>query len=1155
MKKTNFQRLTAMLLCLMFVIGCFVLPVSAAEVKTAGGSGGTSSTGQTLADIRELLNAVPYKKYSVDNAGIPKGESVIVIDAVDALVDREEHADKIVNEEGRYGLGSGEDCVVSTATGSLSWKFELENAGKYTIEIEYYAIEGKAAPIERVLKINNKVPFAEARYLEFTKNWTNDYVDAIYTGKASTDVVKAEAAEAGIEYYEDGGKLKFVYPDVWTQARSNFCEKYSIRFMKIDVYDNELRPEAVQAPLWQTYTLKDSSGFEKSPFEFAFSAGETIITLDGENENMAIKSFTLRPSKELISYEEYAQRYAGKAPGKDTVKLEGEYTASATDKTIYAIEDRSSAVNSPSATNRTLLNTMGAEKWQTVGQAVTYKFSVGSSGMYDIFTRFRQNVLDGIFVNRALYIYSEGLSEGDDGYYNGVPFAEAAALAYNYDADWQVTDLKTQDTDGDSQSFDIYLEAGVTYTMKLEVTLGALGEIINDVQNALDSINDDYLSILKLTGTTPDANRDYKFLTIMNDQMQDMAKQSKVLDNDKEDELGVAQKLTKLAGQKSSYVGTLQKVSALLYTMGTDEDEVAKNLNRLKSYIGNLGTFLTDIKSQPLQIDYMVIQPSDAEEGPVATAGFWKTLVHEIKSFFWSFFRDYDGMGIMDEETIGKGVEVWLASGRDQSQVIRTLINNDFASSENGSPVDLRLVAAGTLLPSILAGEGPDVYLGLGQADVINYAIRSAVLPIENMSGFEEHTSSYFNHAAMLVLGIEDAEGVLHYYGLPEAQGFAMMFVRTDILADLNVEIPKTWGDIMAIKNVLEAQNMEIGLTTDFQIFLYQMGGDLFADDGMRINLDSKIGLTAFQKTAQLFTDHGFPYIYNAANRFRTGEMPVVVADYTTLYNQLKVFATEIEGLWQFVPLPGTEITDEDGNVTVNNCTVSSVAATVMVKGCEGAEQQAKAWEFMKWFTGPNCQADYSNEMVAIMGPSAKYNTANKQALEELPWTQTELDNIKAQFNNLASVPNYPGTYIIGRYTGFAFLAAYNDGADPVEELMSYIPTINKEITRKREEFGLETLEIGQTLNEKRKDQARDAMTLLIEKGLTDAAKIVRKAISSTDSSEVLIASEQLSAMVTGSVDQNRINIKKTPDIKGFTNDELIAYTANVLYDISRYPA
>ena len=79
-----------------------------------------------------------------------------------------------------------------------------------------------------------------------------------------------------------------------------------------------------------------------------------------------------------------------------------------------------------------------------------------------------------------------------------------------------------------------------------------------------------------------------------------------------------------------------------------------------------------------------------------------------------------------------------------------------------------------------------------------------------------------------------------------------------------------------------------------------------------------------------------------------------------------------------------------------------------------------------------------------------------------MPWTTEEYIEVNKQFSALASVPNYPGAYYIDRYTGFAFLDAYNNGADPVTELLSYINTINKEITRKREEFGLETLDKNQ---------------------------------------------------------------------------------------------
>lgn len=1162
MKKTNLQRLTAMLLCLMFVLGCFALPAAAQQAKASEGSGGSSSsTGQTLADIRELLNAISYKEYSDLYVGVPAGEEEIVIDAVNDINTEKTQdgnyqiisGELTAEEMAKYGLSEGESCVATGSTDSVTWNVNIPATGKYTIKIEYYAVEGKATSIERILKINDKVPFSEARYLSLQKNWQNEYIDAIYGGDESLSTVKSEADKVGVEYYEDGGKLKFKYPQVWTQQRSDFCEKYGLRFMKIDIYNNELRPEAYQAPVWSTYTVKDSTGCTADAFEFVFEAGMSTITIEGENEPMAIKSIILCPAETLMSYKEYSNQFKDVPKGKDTVKIEGEYFSSATDKTIYAIEDRSSAVNSPSAADRTLLNTMGAEKWQTAGQAVSYTFKVNSSGMYDIITRFRQNVLDGIFVNRALYIYSDGAQEGDLGYYNGIPFAEAAALTYNYSDEWQVTNLKAQDERGNASSFNLYFEAGVTYTLKFEVTLGALGDIVNDVQAALDAINDDYLTILRLTGATPDKNRDYKFATVMPDQLIDMVIQARVLDNDDDKNPGVAQKLTDLAGQKSSHVGTLQKTASLLKEMASDEDKVAKNISRLKTYIGTLGTFLSDIKTQPLQIDYIVIQSSDAEM-PVAKANFWQSLVHEVKSFFWSFFRDYDGIGVMDEDSIGNGIEVWLASGRDQSQVIRNLVNNNFTSasiangdSVNGCPVDLKLVAGGTLLPSILAGKGPDVYLGLGQGDVINYAIRSAIHPIEEMDGFYEHMEN-FTDAAMLVVGIEDADGDQHYYGLPEAQGFSMMFVRMDILADLGIEIPKTWDDIMAAIPVLQSQNMSIGLTTDFQVYIYQNGGSLFADDGMRINLDSKIGLSSFERMCNLFTQYGFPYTYDAANRFRTGEMPIIISDYTGLYNQLKVFATEIEGSWKFVPMPGE--LQADG--TINNCAVSAISASVMVKGCDSPEQQSKAWNFMKWYTGDQCQTDYSNEMVAIMGPSAKYNTANKTALERLPWTTDELAQISAQFENLAAVPNYPGTYIIGRYTGFAFLAAYNEKADPVEELMSYINTINKEITRKREEFGLETLEIGQTLKSKRRGQAQEAVEALRDAGLTSAADIANSAIRSGDDALIKIASEEIAAMVKGTVDTKTVSVKKDVDLSKLSNDELLSYTSQALYDMSR---
>ena len=321
---------------------------------------------------------------------------------------------------------------------------------------------------------------------------------------------------------------------------------------------------------------------------------------------------------------------------------------------------------------------------------------------------------------------------------------------------------------------------------------------------------------------------------------------------------------------------------------------------------------------------------------------------------------------------------------------------------------------------------------------------------------------------------------------------------------------------------------MQIGMHTDYKVFLYQMKGELYADDGMRINLDSNVALTAFNTMCNMFTMYSFPYKYDFANRFRTGEMPIGFAAYTATYNQLKVFATEIEGLWGFYPMPGyiNETTGE-----LNNDSVSTVTAIVMITGCS---DEKGAWEFMKWHAGAQCQIDYSNEMVALIGPSAKHPTANLEALESLPWTNEEYVQLKAQFDNLASIPNYPGSYIIDRYTNFAFLDAYNEGADPIEELRRYIITINKEITRKRGEFDLEVLEDGQTLAEKRMLQAIDEIESIKEGSSYSASYdgVCDRAINTIDNGEC----------------EDYASLRAAADALKEANAELFEKVANYLY-------
>lgn len=1040
MKGTRFLKPACWLLCAMMLIGQLTVLASAAD-----GSTGSSTTSSSLADIKEMLNAASYEEYRAKHADAKRATQTVEVDVCgEGAYTVKGDGFKTVEHDGVTGL-------YTPNTGSVTWTVEVPEDGLYAIRILYYPEEGRTTSIERVLMVNEEVPFSEARSLTLMKNWENQYQKAkVQPGKKETaEQLKAAAVAAGFtDAAVEDGEVVFAAPACMTAAMSAFCDEHLVRYFQLDIKNNELRPVSKQAPKWMTYYLRDSSGSIAENFEFFLKKGENKITLESKNEPMTIGSITLYPLADTITYEQYSQKYAGKPAGQDTVRLEAEFFTAASNITLYPLEDRSNALNSPADVTRTVLNTVGGDKWQTAGQWIELTFSVGSAGMYDIVSRFKQDVLDGISVCRAMYIYSDGLNVGDEGYYDGVPFAEARELMFNYNSSWQVSKLNS----GSDKTYEVYLAADTVYTVRLEVTLGAMGEVVSEVSDVLTHINNDYLNIIKLTGASPDKYQDYGFSDTMPDTMIDMVKQARRLET-------LAKQLTAIAGEKSSNVATLEKIARLLKEMGTDDDDVVKNLSSLKTNIGTLGTFLSDAQTQPLQLDYIQIQPAGSKM-PRANPNFLQAFAHEMKGFWQSFFRDYNSMGAL-EESSSESVEVWLASARDQSQVLRNLINNDYTPNTNIA-VDLKLVAGGTLLPSILAESGPDVYLGLAHGDVINYAIRSALINIEGFDDFKE-TAAHFTNAAMTVLGMEDADEIMHYYGLPETQSFPMMFVRLDVLADLDLEVPKTWDELMACIPTLQANNMQIGLTTDYKIFLYQKGGDLFADNGMRINLDSQVGLASFEKMCNLFTMYSFPYQYDAANRFRTGEMPIILGDYTGVYNQLKVFATEIEGKWQFLPLPGE--TDAEGNI--NNVSISGVAATVMVKGCSDRD---RAWSFMKWYTGESCQVSFANEMVAILGPSAKQATANRDALASLPWTVEEFAQVSAQFENLASVPNYPGSYIIDRYTNFAFLSAFNDKANPSEALLQYISTINKEIERKRDEFNLETLTDG-------KDEYKNLLT------------------------------------------------------------------------------
>lgn len=113
------------------------------------------------------------------------------------------------------------------------------------------------------------------------------------------------------------------------------------------------------------------------------------------------------------------------------------------------------------------------------------------------------------------------------------------------------------------------------------------------------------------------------------------------------------------------------------------------------------------------------------------------------------------------------------------------------------------------------------------------------------------------------------------------------------------------------------------------------------------------------------------------------------------------------------------------------------------------------SWEFMKWWAQPDTQVRFGREIEALLGSSARYATANKDAFEQLSWSADDIAILSEQWNQTVGIREVPGGYYTGRHITNAIRKVINDKDDTRETIIDYSITINDEITKKRNEFGL----------------------------------------------------------------------------------------------------
>lgn len=799
-----------------------------------------------------------------------------------------------------------------------------------------------------------------------------------------------------------------------------------------DSRGNQVRPSQIQKEMWQSCDFSDVEGLFGEPLFFYLEEGSHEVSFSSERAQLAIDSLKFYNPEELPLYNEYEASV--KAPvTKDTTpsrifRIEGENAQYKSDSTLYPTYDNANYHVSPADPTKVVYNTLGSGNWKKPLQSVTWTISkedIGNDGWYKIGIKARQNQLRGFYSNRRLYIDGQILCE------------EMNQLKFFYDIDWSVASPRT-----DEDYVYVYLDASTDHTFTMEVVPGEIGNSLRRLDDVIAELNTYYRKVLMITGPSPDKYTDY----YVHEKIPELVSEFERLSGELSD---IQDEIEKLSGSTGSEAAILERMTVILDKCVEKPLKIPTYLAQIKDNITSISAWMRECRDQPLEVDYIEFASAD-RDFTSCKKKLSKSVEFSFKAFIGSFFEDYTTLSdVTDEEA----VEVWVSLGRDQAQVVKEMTENQFIP-EYGIPVSINLVSGG-VIEATLAGKGPDVALFLGGEFPVNLAARDLLVDVSDFSDYQS-VKGRFQENAMTQYSYNG--GV---YGLPISQSWPMMFYRTDILSELGyTSPPETWDDLIDMLPALQRNYLSVGLVLPqtnispatetghtFAMLLLQKGINYYNENQTASSFDSIEAVQAFEQWTDFYTEYSFGQSYDAFSRFRTGEYPVVISNYT-FYNQLAVASPEIKGLWDFCQVPGT--LREDG--TVSHAANSNGAGAVIFNKVSNKEN---AWEFIKWFTGTDAQVQYAAQIEGLLGTMGRFDTANLEALEQLSWSEDELARLRDQQEELVEIPVIPSSYAVTRNIMNAFREVVNEMENPRDTLIWYNRDINEEIERKRENLGL----------------------------------------------------------------------------------------------------
>jgi ABC-type glycerol-3-phosphate transport system substrate-binding protein len=901
--------------------------------------------------------------------------------------------------------------------GWVEWNVDVPQTGLYELTVEYYPIPGKRASVQRDLYIDGQLPFREAKRIVFQRVWKDSF---------------------------------------WPPKRDN--------------QGQDVRPPQVEAPQWETKTVEDADGRYDAPFQFALTQGRHVLRLQTVREPIALRTLTLHAPVVVPTYQERLAEWQGKGykpvTGDKKIKFEAEVIYLKADPTIRG-EVNFDAVASPNADGVFRLNSFGWWRWRLPGQWARWKVNVPEDGLYNISLDEWQGWAGRRPRIRTLKIDGE------------IPFREMGNILFRSDRLWRLETLRPEQLEvvngKRTEPYLFYLSKG-EHILQMEVTLGFMSETQRVLDQTLSEMSSMSREMLMITGAQPDVNMEWD----LHEKIPTLVPRLKAIVERLEVQ---AKRMEDIGHSRNDASSSFRVVTAQVQRMIDRPADIHRMLDDFTRSQGILATWLLGLQNHPLAIDWIMIHSPEAQL-PRVQANVVEQTVASTRTFVMSFFRDYTGLGSSygaDE----KPLEIWVGRGTEWGQIMKDMAEDDFTPN-TGIKVNLHVIppanlgegASSVLLLASTAGEAPDVAVGVPSQLPVDFAVRKGLVNLNTFPDYPQIAQRF--RAGALVpfryrVPFTEQTGD---WALPETQDFAMLFYRTDVLHELGIKPPDTWEDVYDALLKLQQNGLDFfyppptGVqvsegASGFTPFLFQNGGDYYRCDptgACRSALDTPEALAGFQEWTDLYASYKVPQQANFFTRMRTGEQPMGVSNYNT-YIQLSTAAPELTGRWEMRPMPGHrcgETAPSTGQFVP--CPPGTEPGTVVRAGggtgqaaviFRQSQHKEAAWEFVKWWTSKDPQQRFGGELEALIGVEARWNTANLEALQALPWPRRDIASILEQWRWFREPPVVLGGYFTGRHVLNAWNKVVLQGTNPREALEDAVFDVNKELAKKQEEFGL----------------------------------------------------------------------------------------------------